>query len=183
MKIKRSDLGRIVREEFVRHILALREAPDVEAADEQPDEDPSKAKKGKPEAPPKAQASSGKKAKDASKGKAPEAPKAPKKGPELPPSEEDPSAEMPVPDGEDPADDQLDDEMPEDPGAEGSGGLADEIVGKTVQALTIEPKSKLLPGAKEIVVAFKEVTDTLKILITSTGTVKFFYRGKLSDMP
>lgn len=180
MKIKRGTLNRIVVEEFVRHLKELAEAGDKGDEPKADEEPPVKATKTTVQ---KGQDPQGKKAPPAPKGKDKDAPKAPKKSPELPPSEEDPAMEPEVPDGEDPADDELDDEMPDDSGEDSSGGIGDELVGKTVQALTIEPKSKLLPGAKEIVISFKETTDPLKILLTSTGTVKFFYRGKLSDMP
>ncbi len=68
-------------------------------------------------------------------------------------------------------------------GKEPSGAVNDELSGKTVQAITIEPKSQVLPGSKEIVLAFNETTDPLRILITQTGQVKFFWRGQLHDIP
>jgi hypothetical protein len=64
-----------------------------------------------------------------------------------------------------------------------SGEVNEELSGKTVQAITIEPKSKVLPGAKEVVLAFNETTDALRILVTPTGKVVFFYRGKMHDLP
>lgn len=64
-----------------------------------------------------------------------------------------------------------------------SGAVNDEISGKTVQAITIEPKSKVLPGAKEVILTFNETTDSLRVLVTGTGQVKFFYRGQLHDLP
>lgn len=70
-----------------------------------------------------------------------------------------------------------------DGGDEPSGVVNDELSGKTVQSVTIEPKSKVLPGAKEVVLSFNESTDTLRILITATGNVKFFWRGQLHDIP
>lgn len=68
-------------------------------------------------------------------------------------------------------------------GEEPSGAVNDEVSGKTVQAITIEPKSKVLPGSKEVVIAFNETTDPLRMLVTSTGQVKFFWRGQLHDIP
>lgn len=68
-------------------------------------------------------------------------------------------------------------------GEEPSGAVNNEVSGKTLQAVTIEPKSKILPGSKEVVFAFNESTDALRILVTSTGQVKFFWRGQLHDMP
>lgn len=70
-----------------------------------------------------------------------------------------------------------------DGGEEPSGIINDELSGKTVQALTIEPRSNVLPGAKEVVLSFNESTDTLRILVTQTGEVKFFWRGQLHDLP
>lgn len=68
-------------------------------------------------------------------------------------------------------------------GEEPSGAVNDELSGKIVQAITIEPKSKVLPGAKEVVLTFSDTTDALRVLITATGQVKFFWRGQLSDLP
>lgn len=68
-------------------------------------------------------------------------------------------------------------------GEEPSGAVNDEVSGKTVQGISIEPESSVLPGAKEVVFTFNESTDPLKLLITQTGAVKFFWRGQLFDMP
>lgn len=88
-------------------------------------------------------------------------------------------------DDEQQADDDEDDAIDADGDAaeEPSGAVNDEVSGKTVQAVTVEPKSKVLPGAKEIVLAFNESTDALRILVTPTGAVKFFWRGQLHDLP
>lgn len=183
MKMKRTRFEQIVKEELIKHLRELREGEPEEDGDQPPEE--------KPKAPKGDQKASGDKKDAAPKGKAPKEKPAPKKGPEAPPmaAADDDGALPEVPDEPDPADDELDggpdDEMPADEpaDAEGSGGLNDQLSGKTVQAITIEPKSKLLPGAKEVVISFNEVTDPLKILITSTGGTKFFYRGKISDIP
>jgi len=68
-------------------------------------------------------------------------------------------------------------------GEDPSGAINNEISGKTVQSITIEPKSKILPGSKEVTLTFGDTTDTLRILITPTGNVKFFWRGQLADLP
>lgn len=68
-------------------------------------------------------------------------------------------------------------------GEEPSGAVNDELSGKTVQAVTIEPKSKVLPGSKEVVLTFADTTDALRILVTATGQIKFFWRGQLHDIP
>lgn len=65
-----------------------------------------------------------------------------------------------------------------------SGAVNNEVSGKTVQAITIEPKSELLKGAaKEVVISFNESTDPLRIIVTPTGQVKFAWRGQLHDLP
>lgn len=65
-----------------------------------------------------------------------------------------------------------------------SGAVNNEISGKTVQSITIEPKSEVLKGAaKEVVITFNETTDPLRIEVTQTGDVKFFWRGQLHDLP
>lgn len=64
-----------------------------------------------------------------------------------------------------------------------TGQVADEVSGKTIQSMTIEPRSRVLPGAKEVILTFNETTDPLRILVTATGTVKFWYRGALHDLP
>lgn len=83
-----------------------------------------------------------------------------------------------VPDTEDPADDEI------DPGKEDTthGKLANELVGKTIQSVTMEPKSKLLPGATEIVITFNEITDPLRILIGKTGQARFYFRNALHNL-
>jgi hypothetical protein len=70
-----------------------------------------------------------------------------------------------------------------DAGEEPSGAVNDFISGKTVQSMTIEPKSKVLPGAKEIVLTFNETTEPVRIMVTATGNVKFFSQGQLHDIP
>lgn len=87
--------------------------------------------------------------------------------------------------------DDSDDDMDDDPGIdadgdageEPSGAVNNDLAGKIVQAVTIEPQSKVLPGAKEVVVSFNDTTDSLRILVTATGQVKFFWRGQLHDIP
>lgn len=171
MKMKRSVLVGIVKEELARHLMELQAKPD-----DDPEFDASK----KPGAHKGHKEPSGDKVPEKPKGKESSKAPAPKKGPELPPTEEPPDEKPEVPDEEDPADEEMPDDTGDD---EQTGGVSDQVIGKTVQALTIEPKSKLLPGAKEIVVSFKETPDPLRILLTPTGQVKFVYRGKLSDIP
>lgn len=68
-------------------------------------------------------------------------------------------------------------------GEEPSGAVNNEVSGKTVQAVTIEPQSKILPGAKEVIISFTESTDALRVIVTATGQVKFFWRNSLHDIP
>lgn len=68
-------------------------------------------------------------------------------------------------------------------GEEPSGAVNNETAGKTIQAITIEPESEQLPGAKEIVITFDETTEPLRMLVTPTGEVKFLWRGQLHDIP
>lgn len=90
-------------------------------------------------------------------------------------------AQLAADDEEENADDAVDADG--DGGEEPSGAVNDEIEGKTVQAVTIEPESQVLPGAKEVVVSFNETTDPLRILVTPTGETKFFWRGQIHDLP
>lgn len=91
--------------------------------------------------------------------------------------DEMPDDDQEVPDEEDPADDEIADD-------EGSNEakLGDEVVGKTVQSITMEPKSKLVAGAQELVITFSEIADPLKIIITKSGEVRFFFRGGLHNL-
>lgn len=87
-----------------------------------------------------------------------------------------------APDDADPSDDDALD-TDGDAGEEPSGAIANDITGKSVQGISIEPDSKILPGAREVVLTFQESTDALHILVTPTGQMKFFWRGGLHDMP
>ncbi len=66
---------------------------------------------------------------------------------------------------------------------EKTGAVNNEVSGKTLSSITIDPKSKILPGAKEVILAFNESTDALRLLITPTGKCVFFWRGQLHDVP
>ncbi len=79
---------------------------------------------------------------------------------------------------EDPTDGQGDDDAEAidahgTAGEEPSGAVNTEVSGKTVQAVSIEPESPNLPGAKEVVISFAETQDTLRIILSPTGQVKF----------
>lgn len=69
-------------------------------------------------------------------------------------------------------------------GEKPSGAVNQGITGKTVQSITINPKSDVLKGAaKEVVITFNETTDPLRIIVTPTGMVEFFWGGQLHDIP
>lgn len=70
-----------------------------------------------------------------------------------------------------------------DAGSDPTGSIDDAISGKTVQSIAMEPKSKIMPGAKEVVLAFNETTDQLRILIQPSGKVIFSWRNRLHDIP
>lgn len=181
MKVPKKVLEQIVKEEIAAHVRSLLEAPGAEVVDAD-DEKKDKEKKG---------------------GKGEENPTKPSAGPKGPkqqsdkPAEKKPekdaekgSKELPV--GKEPAEPE---EVPEEePKASGEGEkgeedevedsdevtggkIADQVTGKTVQSITMEPDSKLLPGAQEITLTFREMPDPLKILVTKSGQVKFHFRG------
>lgn len=166
MQIKRSVLEKMIREEFQSYLSQLFEGPnepsvvDGDASNKESDKKKKDEKDKKPAAD----------AKPAGKPAVKSAPKAAGK-----------PAELPV--GEDPeADPELDKDVAGADDTENAeevtgGKIADQITGKTVQSITMEPKSKTLPGAQELVITFKEIPDPLKVLLTKTGQVKFFFKG------
>jgi hypothetical protein len=169
VSIPRHVFQRIVTEEVVAMMRAgaLREA-DEDGDEEKQDPklasaDGEKREAGSPDqAKPKSLPKGG--------GKQPDAQKPPQKK----------SAAPEVPDEPDPADDDIE---PDGEAEDGGGELNDELAGKTIQSISLEPKSKVVAGAAEVVLTFNETTDPLKILVTKTGAVKFFYRGALHNMP
>lgn len=164
MKFKRALVERLVKEELLNHLLGLNEAPEDE---KEPEEKDKQKPAEKEPATDKKQAS------------------AQKKPPAAVPAK-DTSSEPEVPDEEDPADDELEPPTGQKDDSEGDkrgpGKVSDELVGKRVQSITMEPKSKLVPGAMEVVLTFDETPDPLKIIVTKTGAVKFYYRG-LHNLP
>lgn len=111
----------------------------------------------------------------------------PPPGPGAEPDEpaDDPEGSDDVPDDAADASDDAEDALdPDGDSAEDpTGAVNNELSGKTIQAVTVEPQSKILPGAKEVVVTFRETSDALRVLITATGQVKFFLGGELHDLP
>jgi hypothetical protein len=153
LTFNRKDLERIVREEFTRYLS-------VELVSEAPpgrgtvldDEPPS------PE--------------DAPEEQMPKSSPAPEVGDE--PGEPD---ELET--GEEPADADLEKDLAGEEGEEGT--VAGEIANKTVESISMEEDSKIMPGASEVVVTFKESPDALRLLITKSGRVKIFYKGLHND--
>lgn len=91
---------------------------------------------------------------------------------------------QPVGDGEQAAHDERDAlDLDGDAGTEPSGEINDAISGKTVQSVSVEDKSQLLPGATQITLTFNETTDSLAILVTKSGDVKFAYKNQIHDVP
>ncbi len=168
MKISRSFLEQIVREELTE---ALRETDDEDEETE-----------GTP--PPKRgpsvhDASRTGKAGDARKGPADAMPQGSRARPDpIAGADDDDDAE--VPDVEDPADDEISADVDDED--DGDSKLADELVGKTIQSVTMEPKSKLVPGAQELVITFNEIADPLRVLVTKSGEIRFFFRGGLHNL-
>lgn len=132
-----------------------------------------------------------------------EPPKGPKGAP--PPGENGAGIEDPVAQGEPDDEDDLelpgDDEMADDNAdaeedeqdaidsdgdageEEAEGEVAQAIQGLSVQSLTVEPESELLPGSKEIVFTFNDSPDVLRILVDNVGNVVFSWNGQLHDIP
>ena len=55
--------------------------------------------------------------------------------------------------------------------------LSNELSNKIIQSITFEPKSKIIPGAQEVVLTFGDTPDPFKILIQKTGKIAYYYRG------
>ena len=104
---------------------------------------------------------------------------------EDPPDEEPGDTDIPdedVPAGDDPSDTELSQDV-EDPAEEEPEGsdITKEIAGRSVQSITMEPESKLMPGAKEIVIQFEEIPQPLRILIGRSGVIKYHFKGTVHN--
>lgn len=159
MKVPRHILESIVYEEFVRYIgKNLNEAPKKTTPLD--GEEPLEKSSGE-ELPPDPDA----------------APEEPTGMPELGGAGDEPPE---IPDEQDPSDDELTQDVE---GEEPVGGeIAQELQGKTIQSITADPDSKMMPGAQEIVLTFNEIPDALRILVTKTGRVKYFFKGLHNDL-
>lgn len=153
MRIKKSDLTRMVYEELALHMKSIMEAEEKKD-DKAPDKDKKDAKK-----PPV----------DLGKDKARPKDAAP---PELPAPADDP-ADNELEDSES----EIDKEDPLKDDGDTGKKLSDELVGKSIQSITQEKKSKLVPGGSEIVITFDQSPDPFRILITKSGEVKFYSHG------
>lgn len=151
MKIKRSVLEKIIREELRVHVESLMEAPDVVDA-EGGNKDKTKKKEPKKDIKPAEKSAVKQTAKEL-------------------PVEDEPEADAEL------EKDVADPEAEEDAEDVTGGKISDQINGKRIQSVTMEPKSKTLPGAQEIVITFNEIPEPLKILVTKTGQVKFHFKG------
>ena len=59
----------------------------------------------------------------------------------------------------------------------------DQVAGRTVESITLEPESQLLPGAREIVLTFGDSPDVLRILVDDVGNIVFNLNGQNHDIP
>ena len=82
-----------------------------------------------------------------------------------------------LPAGEEPTDDELDADLEDAESNAEEGTVAADLEGKTIESIALEEDSKIMPGAMEVVVTFRESDDALRLLITKTGRVKIFYKG------
>lgn len=181
MHFRKSTVERIIREELMNHIKSLVEVDG--APDDASDDDVEPKKKGKrgPGRPPKDPETTDAAQAPPKKPKGDGPPKVPPPDDETPADSEIPQDDGPapeVPDEPDPADDEIAAAVDgEDEDQRGGGEVSGEVVGKRIQSITLEPKSKLVPGAQELVLTFDEVVDPLRILVTKTGVIRFWFRG------
>lgn len=177
MNITRQQLAQVVAEEVARRLRELHEAgQETEAGPDDEEEGGEESKSSKRDV---VSADTEKPA----KGKAATGPKADTGSPDasaLDDSDDTGETGHSV-DGDEPDPEAIDPEGTD--GEEGGGQVNDFVQGKTVQSVALVPKSKILPGAHEVVFSFNETTEPLKLLITPTGTCKFLVNGALMDLP
>lgn len=177
MKIKKSRIEEIIREELATHLGELltfeadKKKPEVASADtENSDQEP--------DTPSKNVAPTVGAAKDDEK------PEGDQESPENSPVGTDDEDSVEVPTGDDPADSEISKDVeepePEDEGDIG-GDISDDIVGKQIQSITMEPESKMMPGAREIIIQLENFPNPLRILLGKSGIIKFFYKGSLHN--
>ncbi len=183
MKVPKSMIQRIVREELTSYLGEMLSEDDANVAkDDEEDEQ----KPGAPKKPPakKGPPSTSTGEEDNVDGtpagsQGPE--KAPKKGADA--TKDLGDEPTPGSEEEDPADDDLakDAEDPEDETDAKGGGIADDVSGKRIQSIVLSKDSKVMPGAQELVISFDEIPDPLRVVITKSGLVKYFFRGTISN--
>lgn len=163
MNIKRSVLEKIIREEFLQFAKTmLDEANVVDAGDKKKDIKPAdamipgggsdaheKAKSGKPE---------------------------PKDDPELD-DEPDKKTKSAEEDLEDAEDNPEEDDSEEEKTSPKTVKVSRDVPGKKIQSITAEPKSKVIPGAQEVIISFDEDPEALRIIVTPKGTIRYVYKG------
>ncbi len=155
MKIKTSLLRPIIKEEFAKIIVEKARAALKEKSGEVVDAQSDDAKDGKSKEDPK------------KKVPAPKKEAEPKK--ETPPKKE-------------PEEDKSGEEEEDDEKEEAKSKISEELVGKTVQSISSEPKSKIMPGAQEIVITFDQISDPLRILVTRSGKVAYYFKGLHNEL-
>lgn len=94
--------------------------------------------------------------------------------------EKKPSADAGPPPEDDPADDKLSKQAAGED--DGTGKLADQLQGKTISSVALEKKSKVVPGATEVTMQFEQGGEPLRILISKSGGVSFFYGGLHNEL-
>lgn len=154
LKIKREQLERIVYEELAIHIARqLNEAPPSRGTvlDDPEEEIPD-----------------------------------PERAPEEPLPTDSPAPEAgdkpeDLPTGDEPADDDLEADLGGEETEAEPGTVAAELENRTIDSVSMEEDSKIMPGATEVVLTFRETPDALRLLITKTGKVKVFYKGLHND--
>jgi hypothetical protein len=101
-----------------------------------------------------------------------------------PEADDDAGEPADLPAGEEEADFDLDalEAGEEPPSEEEEGTVAGELSGKTIEGVTVDDDSKIMPGATEVVFSFRESPDAFRLLITKTGQIKYFYRGLHNEL-
>ena len=171
MKIKKTELVKIIREELASHIKSLMEAP----GDENDEGEPVKTKKPSktPKAPVPQKVEPNKT--DDKPVKAPGKVAPPEKaGSKVDLDKDQEPPEQPI--EKDPSDDELEKDSEDEEDVTG-GEIAKEVTGKTIQSITMSPKSKIMPGAIEVTLTFAQMPEPLRILVSKSGDVKFYHKG------
>jgi hypothetical protein len=70
-----------------------------------------------------------------------------------------------------------------DAGTDIDGEVAEQIMGRVVENLTLEPESDLMAGCREIVLTFSDSPDILRMLVDKVGNIVFFLNGQPYDRP